>query len=50
LAQTVPALSNHHLRESFQEGRMSFSYRLEDGPCPSTNALHVMREAGLPTP
>lgn len=49
LAGVVPALENRHLRESFHEGKMRFSYHLENGPCPSTNALHVMREAGLPT-
>jgi hypothetical protein len=50
LAGAVEALENRHLRESFRDGKMCFSYRLETGPCPSTNALYVMREAGLPTP
>ena len=28
---------------------MTFDYRLRRGPCPTTNALKIMRAAGLPT-
>ena len=27
---------------------MVFDYRLRPGPCPTTNALKIMRMAGLP--
>lgn len=39
---------NAHFRETIADGKMSFTYRLQSGPCPTTNALEVMRGAGLP--
>ncbi|MBX3019851.1 MAG: hypothetical protein KF767_18335 [Bdellovibrionaceae bacterium] len=39
---------NAHFRETIAQGKMSFTYRLQKGPCPTTNALEVMRGAGLP--
>ena len=39
-----------HFRDDVTEGVMTFDYRLRDGACPSTNALRVMRDAGLDVP
>jgi len=45
----IGGLSNYHFRESIEEGRMVFDYRLRSGPCPTTNALRIMEMEGLPT-
>ncbi|MFV1884517.1 MAG: MutS family DNA mismatch repair protein [Balneola sp.] len=49
LEQEIPQLSNWHFVESIENGKMSFEYKLRSGPCPSTNALEIMRMEGLPT-
>lgn len=49
LEQEIPQLSNWHFVESIEDGKMSFEYKLRSGPCPSTNALEIMRMEGLPT-
>lgn len=55
LANEIAALENYHFREEVNEGgpegeaRMTFDYTLRRGPCPTTNALKIMRAAGLPT-
>lgn len=43
----VSGLSNHHFRDDVIEGKMMFTYEYRKGPCPSTNAIKVMRSAGL---
>lgn len=48
LAEDNPAVRNYHFREQIVNGRMHFDYRLRPGPCPTTNALVIMRLAGLP--
>jgi len=48
LADKIPGLANFHFREEVREGRMVFDYRLRPGPCPTTNALQIMRLEGLP--
>ncbi len=48
LAEDIPQLSNYHFKETVAEGRMQFDYRLRPGPCPTTNALIIMRMEGLP--
>lgn len=48
LAQDHPDIENYHFRESIIEGRMVFDFKLRPGPCPTTNALEIMRLAGLP--
>ncbi len=50
LAQEMPALHNYHFRDDIRDGRMVFDYHLYPGPCPTTNALKIMRLAGLPVP
>jgi MutS domain V len=48
LADEIPGVVNHHFREEVHDGRMVFDYRLRPGPCPTTNALTIMRLEGLP--
>jgi hypothetical protein len=47
LSQETDRISNLHFEENFVAGQMHFSYKLMKGPCTSTNALHIMRQAGL---
>lgn len=49
LEHEIPQLSNWHFSETIENGKMSFSYKIKSGPCPSTNALEIMRIEGLPT-
>lgn len=39
---------NYHFRETIENSQMTFLYRKERGPCPSSNALQVMKLSGLP--
>ena len=50
LADEIPTLQNFHFRDEIEGDRMLFDYRLRPGPSPTTNALHIMRTAGLPVP
>lgn len=49
LEKEIPQLSNWHFVESIENGKMTFEYKLRSGPCPSTNALQIMKMEGLPT-
>jgi len=49
LADEIPVATNFHFREEVSEGKMVFDYHLRPGPCPTTNALHIMRLEGLPS-
>lgn len=48
LADAIDGVVNQHFREDVSNGRMVFDYRLRPGPCPTTNALTIMRLEGLP--
>ena len=48
LADHFPEITNRHFREDVVEGKMVFDYKLRPGPCPTTNALKIMRMEGLP--
>jgi len=48
LADEIEGVANFHFREEVRGGRMVFDYRLRPGPCPTTNALTIMRLEGLP--
>lgn len=48
LADEIRGVTNYHFREDVSDGRMVFDYRLRPGPCPTTNALKIMRLEGLP--
>ncbi len=50
LADENPSIQNAHFRDDVQDGKMIFDYLLRSGPCPTTNALKIMRLAGLPVP
>jgi len=49
LSELFPAIKNYHFREEVRGGKMIFEYRLHSGPCPTTNALKIMKLEGLPT-
>ncbi|PIQ60436.1 MAG: hypothetical protein COV99_11750 [Bacteroidetes bacterium CG12_big_fil_rev_8_21_14_0_65_60_17] len=44
----LEGLDNRHFREHIEHGRMAFDYLLHNGPCPTTNALAIMKMEGLP--
>lgn len=48
LADELPQIKNFHFREEIIAAQMRFDYLLRPGPCPTTNALEIMRLAGLP--
>ena len=48
LADKFSNITNSHFREEVIDGRMVFDYKLRPGPCPTTNALKIMRMEGLP--
>lgn len=48
LADKIPGLANYHFKEEVQNGEMVFDFKLQQGPCPTTNALKIMRMEGLP--
>lgn len=47
LEEKLSAIVNLHFRETIKDGEMFFSYHLQEGPCPTTNALVIMEKAGL---
>ena len=48
LTEERPQIANFHFRDELVDGQMAFDYRLYPGPSPTTNALQIMRWAGLP--
>ncbi len=48
LADEIRGVANFHFREDVRGGKMVFDYQLRAGPCPTTNALQIMRLEGLP--
>jgi hypothetical protein len=48
LVDEVPGNTNCHFREKVVDGKMVFDYKLRPRPCPTTNALEIMRIEGLP--
>jgi hypothetical protein len=54
LCQLPEPLSSHvqsvHFRETVQDGKMTFDYRLRRGPVTGGNALRLMRSLGLEVP
>jgi DNA mismatch repair ATPase MutS len=48
LADESPQVKNYHFRDEIRDGKLVFDYRLRPGPCPTTNALKIMRSEGLP--
>jgi MutS-like protein len=50
LADTNGHIRNAHFQESVEDGALHFDYQLRPGPCPTTNALRIMAQEGLPVP
>jgi hypothetical protein len=50
LADTNGHIRNAHFQESVEDGTLHFDYQLRPGPCPTTNALRIMAQEGLPVP
>ena len=50
LEKTLPQVANYHFKDDVTEGQMSFSYKISQGPCPTTNALKIMAKEGIPIP
>ena len=49
LAADIPQVQNYHFRDQVQDGRLVFDYKLQPGPCTTSNALKIMGMEGLPT-
>ncbi|MEQ1878536.1 MAG: DNA mismatch repair protein MutS, partial [Bdellovibrionia bacterium] len=41
-------LTNWHFSDDLDPSGLKFSYKINKGPCPSTNALRIMKSLGLP--
>lgn len=48
LAEDNPKISNYHFKENIKDNKMEFDYTIHEGPCPTTNALQIMKIEGLP--
>jgi hypothetical protein len=48
LSEEIPQLANYHFREHLDHDRLVFDYLMRPGPSPSTNALRIMQQEGLP--
>ena len=48
LASEHRQIDNFHFRERLDKGRLYFDYHMHEGPSDTTNALIIMRDAGLP--
>lgn len=47
MAKENTTIFNEHFADRVENGRMYFDYLKKEGPCPSTNALKVMKMEGL---
>ena len=50
LAENSDRIRNAHFQETVENGSLQFDYQLRPGPCPTTNALRIMAQEGLPVP
>lgn len=48
LSDMILKVKNYHFKEEIKDGKMIFDYKLNNGPCPTTNALKIMKLEGLP--
>ena len=48
LAANTPQVVNFHFRDQVQDGKLTFDYKIQPGPSPTTNALKIMELEGLP--
>jgi len=47
LGKEFDVIRNMHFKEEIIENRMVFDYNIYSGPCPTTNALRIMKLGGL---
>ncbi len=47
LANELSMLSNYHFDEYFEEDKLKFEYMIKEGKCTTTNALHILKMAGI---
>lgn len=48
ITETQIRVTNLHFKESItSDGKMHFTYQLNEGPCPTTNALIIMESEGI---
>ncbi|WGL59661.1 hypothetical protein QEJ31_14105 [Pigmentibacter sp. JX0631] len=48
IQKTDQRLVNMHFKEHIENNKLAFDYKLKQGPCPTTNALFIMQQEGLP--
>ncbi|WP_158997684.1 MutS-related protein [Pigmentibacter ruber] len=48
IEKTDRRLVNMHFKEHIEDNKLAFDYKLKTGPCPTTNALFIMQQEGLP--
>lgn len=48
LSNELKPVQNFHFRDEVSEDALVFTYQLHPGPCPTTNALKIMKAQGLP--
>lgn len=47
LTEEQSMLTNYHFDEYFEDDQLKFEYRIKDGRCKTTNALHILKMAGI---
>lgn len=47
LEEQEQMICNYHFDEYFEEEQLKFEYRIKEGRCTTTNALHILRMAGI---
>ncbi len=48
LAEENHPVHNYHFRDQVQAGKLIFDYKIQTGPCQTSNALSIMQMEGLP--
>jgi DNA mismatch repair ATPase MutS len=49
LADTNPRIQNYHFKDDVSDSNeLVFSYKIQPGPCPTTNALKILNREGIP--
>jgi hypothetical protein len=46
-AMEPESFRNHHFQEKYEDGKIRFDYKMEDGVSRTTNAIHLIRMVGL---
>lgn len=48
LADDYPEILNQHFRDDVGDRELVFNYKIQPGPCPTTNALKIIEREGIP--